>query len=52
MRVVVAYDISKDRSRNKVAGVLAVQQFVAATELSPLAQREALKWMKNKGFIS
>lgn len=30
----------------------AVQQFVAVTELSPLAQREALKWMKNKGFIS
>jgi 3-methyladenine DNA glycosylase AlkD len=30
----------------------AVQQFVAATELSPLARREALKWMKNKGFIS
>ena len=28
-----------------------VQQFVAETELSPLAQREALKWMKNKGII-
>ena len=30
----------------------AVQQFVAATELSPLAHRESLKWMKNKGFVS
>ena len=30
----------------------AVQQFVATTELSPLAHREALKWMKNKGRIS
>lgn len=29
----------------------AVQQFVAGTELSPLAHREALKWMKNKGLI-
>jgi len=30
----------------------AVQQFVASTELSPLAHREALKWMKNKGLIT
>lgn len=30
----------------------AVQQFVADTDLSPLAHREALKWMKNKGIIS
>ena len=30
----------------------AVQQFVAKTELSGLAHREALKWMKNKGMIS
>jgi 3-methyladenine DNA glycosylase AlkD len=30
----------------------AVQQFVAKTELSGLANREALKWMKNKGLIS
>jgi 3-methyladenine DNA glycosylase AlkD len=30
----------------------AVQQFVAETELSGLAQREALKWMKNKGMIT
>ena len=30
----------------------AVQQFVAATELSPFAQREAIKRMKNKGLIS
>ena len=29
----------------------AVQQFVARTDLSPLAHREALKWMKNKGMI-
>ena len=29
-----------------------VQQFVATTDLSPLAHREALKWMKNKGLIS
>jgi 3-methyladenine DNA glycosylase AlkD len=31
---------------------VAVQQFVAATDLSPLAHREALKWMKNRGIIS
>jgi 3-methyladenine DNA glycosylase AlkD len=30
----------------------AVQQFVAETALSGLAQREALKWMKNKGMIA
>jgi 3-methyladenine DNA glycosylase AlkD len=30
----------------------AVQQFVAETDLSGLAQREALKWMKNKGMIA
>lgn len=29
----------------------AVQQFVARTDLSPLAHREALKWMKNKDMI-
>jgi 3-methyladenine DNA glycosylase AlkD len=31
---------------------MAVQQFVAATDLSPLAHREALKWMENKGLIA
>lgn len=31
---------------------LAVQQFVANSELSGLAHREALKWMKNKGIIA
>lgn len=30
----------------------AVQQFVANTELSGLAQREALKWMKNRGMLA
>ena len=29
----------------------AVQQFVAQTDLSPLAHREALKWMRNKGMV-
>ena len=38
------------REYSKVAPDV-VQKYVADTNLAPLSQREALKWMKNKGII-
>lgn len=38
------------REYSKVNGQ-AVRQFVAQTALMPLSEREALKWMKNKGLV-